>query len=84
MDTFLAKAPALLARDGVAYLSHSSLISQQQTAEMLSAAGLTAQVMDWRLWPVSAPPDARPHRGLIEQRSDAFHLDSRRRQGVTS
>jgi hypothetical protein len=75
IDAFLAKLPALLARDGVAYLTQSSLISQQQTADMLDAAGLAAKVADWRLWPASAPPDARPHRELIEQRSDAFHLD---------
>lgn len=75
IDAFLAKLPALLARDGVAYLTQSSLISQKQTDDMINAAGLAARVMDWRLWPAPAPPDARHHREQIEQRSDAFHLD---------
>jgi S-methylmethionine-dependent homocysteine/selenocysteine methylase len=75
IDAFLTKLPALLARDGVAYITQSSLISQQQTAEMLAAADLVGQVVDWRLWPASTPPDALPHRQLIEQRSDAFCLD---------
>ena len=75
IDAFLAKLPALLARDGVAYITQSSLISQQQTAEMLAAAGLVGQVVDWRLWLASTPPEAVPHRELIEQRSDAFHID---------
>jgi S-methylmethionine-dependent homocysteine/selenocysteine methylase/SAM-dependent methyltransferase len=75
IDAFLAKLPALLARDGVAYLSQSSLISQRQTAEMLAACGLAGQVVDWRLWQAAVQQDARPHRELIEQRSDAFRLD---------
>jgi S-methylmethionine-dependent homocysteine/selenocysteine methylase/SAM-dependent methyltransferase len=75
IDAFLAKLPALLARGGVAYLTQSSLISQKQTDDMLSAAGLAARVVDWRLWPASAPADAGHHRQQIEQRSDAFHLD---------
>jgi S-methylmethionine-dependent homocysteine/selenocysteine methylase len=75
IDAFLTKLPGLLARDGVAYITQSSLISQQQTAEMLAAADLVGQVVDWRLWPASTPPDALPHRQLIGQRSDAFCLD---------
>jgi S-methylmethionine-dependent homocysteine/selenocysteine methylase len=75
IDAFLAKLPALLTRDGVAYITQSSLISQQQTAEMLAAADLAGQVVDWRLWLASTPPEAVPHRELIEQRSDAFHID---------
>jgi cyclopropane fatty-acyl-phospholipid synthase-like methyltransferase len=75
IDAFLAKLPALLAGGGVAYLTQSSLISQQQTDDMLGAAGLAARVIDWRLWPASAPPDGRHHRQQIERRSDAFHLD---------
>jgi S-methylmethionine-dependent homocysteine/selenocysteine methylase len=75
IDAFLAKLPGLLARDGVAYLAQSSLISQHQTAEMLAAAGLTAEVVDWRLWPAMAQPVTRSHREEIERRSDAFHLD---------
>jgi S-methylmethionine-dependent homocysteine/selenocysteine methylase/SAM-dependent methyltransferase len=81
IDVFLAKLPALLARDGVAYITQSSLISQQQTAEVLAAAGLDGHVVDWRLWPACAPPDALAHRELIEQRSDAFHLDVATRGG---
>jgi S-methylmethionine-dependent homocysteine/selenocysteine methylase/SAM-dependent methyltransferase len=75
IDAFLTKLPALLARDGVAYITQSSLISQRQTAEMLAAADLVGRVVDWRLWPASTPPEALPHRELIEQRSDAFCLD---------
>lgn len=75
IDAFLAKLPALLGRDGVAYLTQSSLISQQQTAETLAAVGLVATIVDWRLWPAAVPQGARSHREMIEQRSDAFHLD---------
>jgi len=81
IDAFLAKLPALLARDGVAYMIQSSLISQQQTTEMLAAAGLAGQVVDWRLWLGSTPPDAVAHRELIEQRSDAFHIDVPAQEG---
>jgi S-methylmethionine-dependent homocysteine/selenocysteine methylase/SAM-dependent methyltransferase len=81
IDAFLAKLPALLTRQGVAYITQSSLISQQQTAGMLAAVGLSGQVVDWRLWPGWTPPDAVPHRELIEQRSDAFHIDVPARGG---
>ncbi len=75
IDAFLTKLPALLARDGVAYITQSSLISQRQTAGMLAAADLAGQVVDWRLWPACTPLAALPHRELIERRSDAFRLD---------
>jgi S-methylmethionine-dependent homocysteine/selenocysteine methylase/SAM-dependent methyltransferase len=81
IDAFLAKLPVLLARDGVAYMIQSSLISQQQTTEMLAAAGLAGQVVDWRLWLGSTPQDAVSHRGLIERRSDAFHIDVPAQEG---
>jgi hypothetical protein len=76
IDAFITKLPELLAREGVAYLAHSSAVSQQRTAELLAAAGLAAEVVDWRLWPASAQPTDRPHRMRIEQLSDAFHLDT--------
>jgi release factor glutamine methyltransferase len=76
IDAFITKLPELLAREGVAYLAHSSAVSQRRTAELLAAAGLTAEVVDWRLWPAPAQPTDRPHRMRIEQLSDAFHLDT--------
>ncbi len=75
IDAFLTKLPELLAREGVAYLAHSSVLSQRRTAELLAAAGLTAEVVDWRLWPARTQPTVRAHRERIEQLSDAFHLD---------
>ena len=62
IDAFIIKLPELLAREGVAYLAHSCALSQQRTAELLAAAGLSAEVVDWRLWPASAQPTDRPHR----------------------
>jgi S-methylmethionine-dependent homocysteine/selenocysteine methylase len=52
----------------------TSLISQRRTMEMLSAAGMEAQVVDWHFWPAGVRQEARPHLDQIEQVSDAFHF----------
>lgn len=74
IDGLIAKLPVFLAREGVAYLTQTSLISQRRTMEMLSAAGMEAQVVDWHFWPAGVRQEARPHRNQIEQVSDAFHF----------
>lgn len=74
IDGLIARLPVFLAREGVAYLTQTSLISQRRTTEMLSAAGMEAQVVDWHFWPAGIRQEARPHLDQIEQVSDAFHF----------
>jgi release factor glutamine methyltransferase len=74
IDGLIAKLPVFLAREGVAYITQTSLISQRRTMEMLSAAGMEAQVVDWHFWPAGVRQEARPHLDQIEQVSDAFHF----------
>jgi release factor glutamine methyltransferase len=74
IDALIAKLPVFLAREGVAYLTQTSLISQRRTMEMLSAAGMEAQVVDWHFWPAGVRPEDRPHLDQIEQVSDAFRF----------
>jgi release factor glutamine methyltransferase len=74
IDGLIAKLPVFLAREGVAYLTQTSLISQRRTMEMLSAADMEAQVVDWHFWPAGVRQEARPHLDQIEQVSDAFRF----------
>jgi release factor glutamine methyltransferase len=74
IDGLIAKLPIFLAREGVAYLTQTSIISQRRTMEMLSAAGMEAEVVDWHFWPVSIREEDRSHIDQIENVSDAFHF----------
>jgi S-methylmethionine-dependent homocysteine/selenocysteine methylase/SAM-dependent methyltransferase len=75
VDQLIAKLPEALAPEGVAYVVQLSLLSQRRTAEMLAAAGFTAQAVDYTLF--AFPPelgDSRRQIGRVEELSDAYHL----------
>jgi S-methylmethionine-dependent homocysteine/selenocysteine methylase/SAM-dependent methyltransferase len=75
VDQLIAKLPEALAPEGVAYIVQSSLLSQQRTVEMLTAAGFVAQPVDYTLY--SFLPELRESRaqiGRVEELSDAYHL----------
>jgi release factor glutamine methyltransferase len=74
IDALIARLPVFLAREGVVYLTHTSLISQLRTMQMLSSVGMDAQVVAWHFWPVDVPRADRPHLDQIEHVSDAFHF----------
>lgn len=74
IDGLIARLPTFLAREGVAYLTQTSLISQRRTMEMLSAAGMEGEVVDWHFWPARIRRRDRSHLDQIEQASDAFHF----------
>jgi S-methylmethionine-dependent homocysteine/selenocysteine methylase/SAM-dependent methyltransferase len=76
VDQLIAKLSDALAPEGVAYVMHLSLISQQRTAELLEAAGFRATVVDWSMY--GAGPDyvaATEQIHRVEEQSDAYHLN---------
>jgi S-methylmethionine-dependent homocysteine/selenocysteine methylase/SAM-dependent methyltransferase len=75
LDHVLGKLPDALAPEGVAYVTVLSILSQRRSAELLTAAGLIAQVVDYEIFPF--PAELREHRaqiGRVEELSDAHHL----------
>jgi len=74
IDGLIARLPVFLAREGVAYLTQTSLTSQRRTMEMLWAVGMEAQVVAWHFWPADVPQEDRSHLDQIEQASDAFRF----------
>ena len=74
IDGLIARLPAFLAREGLAYLTQTSLISQRRTMQMLWSVGMEAQVVAWHFWPADVPQEDRPHLDQIEQASDAFRF----------
>ena len=74
IDGLIARLPVFLAREGLAYLTQTSLISQRRTMQMLWSAGMEAQVVAWHFWPADVPRKDRPHLDQIEQASDAFRF----------
>jgi release factor glutamine methyltransferase len=74
LDHLLAKLPDALAPEGVAYVMQLSILSQRHTAELLSAAGLTARVVDYSVFSFPAElDDHRPQVRRVEELSDAYH-----------
>jgi S-methylmethionine-dependent homocysteine/selenocysteine methylase/SAM-dependent methyltransferase len=75
LDHLLAKLPDALAPEGVAYVLQLSILSQLRSAELLAAAGLDAQVVDYEVFPFA--PELADHGAQIrrvEDLSDAYHL----------
>ena len=74
LDPVLAKLADALAPEGVAYVMQLSILSQRRSAELLAAAGLDAQIVDYAVFPF--PPDLDDHRAqisMVEALSDAAH-----------
>ena len=75
LDQLLGKLPQALAPEGVAYVVHLSVLSQQATDRLLAANGLQASVVDVGLFPF--PPELEATRTQIrrvEELSDAHHV----------
>ncbi|MEA2285016.1 MAG: hypothetical protein QOJ21_1059 [Solirubrobacteraceae bacterium] len=75
LDQLIGKLSDALAPEGVAYLMHLSILSQQRTAELLDAGGFRAEVVDYAMF--SFPPElraARAHVARVEDLSDANHV----------
>jgi S-methylmethionine-dependent homocysteine/selenocysteine methylase/SAM-dependent methyltransferase len=75
LDQLIGKLSAALAPEGVAYIVHLSILSQQRTAELLGAAGFHVEVADYAMF--RFPPElraARDHVLRVEELSDAHHL----------
>ncbi len=77
LEPVLTKLADALAPEGVAYVVQLSILSQRRTAELLAAAGLSVQVVDYEVYPF--PPELDEHRAQIrrvERLSDASHVCS--------
>jgi S-methylmethionine-dependent homocysteine/selenocysteine methylase/SAM-dependent methyltransferase len=75
LDQVIAKLPRALAPEGTAYLTMTSLLSRDQTLELLTAAGMSAEVVAWELQDV--PDELRAHRdhlAQVQQLSDGYML----------
>lgn len=74
LDHFLNLLPRALAEDGVAYVMQLSILSQQQTVELLRQLGLEARIVDFSVVPFSATlHDHKDQIARVEQLSDAYH-----------
>jgi S-methylmethionine-dependent homocysteine/selenocysteine methylase/SAM-dependent methyltransferase len=74
-DQVIAKLPGALASEGRAILTLTSLLSREQTLELLAARGLSAEVVAWQL--DDLPDDyrqQREHLVHVQQLSDAHTL----------
>jgi S-methylmethionine-dependent homocysteine/selenocysteine methylase len=75
LDQLLAKLPAALAPEGVAYIVQLSVISQQRTEELLERAGFEARVVDYDLFHFNDTfNSSRAQIERVEELSDAYHL----------
>ena len=75
LEQLLAKLPAALAPEGVAYVVQLSIVSQQHVSQLLEASGLRARVADYSVF--AFPPEYEDNRAQVErveQLSDAYHL----------
>ena len=71
LDQLIAKLPAALAPEGVAFVVHLSVVSQRQTAALLAGVGLEARVVDFAVF---ADDLDRTQLKRVEAHTDAHHL----------
>jgi S-methylmethionine-dependent homocysteine/selenocysteine methylase/precorrin-6B methylase 2 len=75
VDQVIRKLPDALALEGRALLTVTSLLSREQTAELLDDLGLSAEVVAWDLEGVSEGYLAhREHHSRVEHSSDGYLL----------
>jgi S-methylmethionine-dependent homocysteine/selenocysteine methylase/SAM-dependent methyltransferase len=75
VDHLIRRLPDALAGDGAAYMLHLSILSGDQTDQMLAAHGLSGRVVDFAFFPMSDHfQSAIPQIAKVERRSDAHHL----------
>ena len=75
VDQVIAKLSDALAPEGVAYVMQLSILSQMRTAELLDAAGFSAEVVDYALFRFPAEHELRREQiAAVEDLSDAYHV----------
>lgn len=75
LDQLIAKLPAALAPEGVAYIVQLSILSEQRTIDLLAEAGFTAEVVDYELFNLPAQmEESRTQIRRVEELSDAYHV----------
>jgi SAM-dependent methyltransferase len=75
VDQLLTKLPGALALEGVALVTITSILSRIRTQELLTAHGLSCEVVAWELTGVpDSPCWHEAHIGQIEDLSDAFRV----------
>jgi S-methylmethionine-dependent homocysteine/selenocysteine methylase/SAM-dependent methyltransferase len=75
VDQVISQLPAALAPEGRALITLTSLLSGEQTEELIRHTGLAAEVIAWEVADAPAFSDAhRAHLDNLERLSDAFHL----------
>jgi S-methylmethionine-dependent homocysteine/selenocysteine methylase/SAM-dependent methyltransferase len=75
LDHLIRLLPSLLAYGGVAYVMQLSIVSQTETARLLSDNGLSARVVDFSFFPFGPLfLENREQIARVEQLSDAYHL----------
>ena len=75
LDHFVRLLPRLLADGGIAYVMQLSIVGQAQTARLLAAGGLTAEVVDFSFFPFGPLFQQNATQiNRVEQLSDAYHL----------
>src|SRR4051795_7628475 len=76
VDQLVGKLAHALAPEGVAYVMHLSVLSQERTAGLLDAAGFRAEVVDWSMFGLPADDAAaKTQIDRVEDLSDAYHLE---------
>jgi S-methylmethionine-dependent homocysteine/selenocysteine methylase len=76
VDQVIAKLPQALAAEGVALLTHTSLLSQARTSELLAHLGLEAEVIAYELQELPREyTQYADHIANVEQLSDAYRLN---------
>lgn len=85
VDQLIAKLPVALAPEGVAYLVHLSVLSQQRTAALIAEAGLVARVATYSVAPLpTALHEAMDQIERVEELTDAYHLSVGERPAVVA
>ncbi len=76
VDQVITKLTRAMAAEGHALLTMTSLLSREQTLQLLARHGLSAEIVSWQLEPL---PDEyrqqREHLAHVEQLSDGYTLD---------
>ncbi|WCB94882.1 hypothetical protein DSM104299_03622 [Baekduia alba] len=73
VDQVIAKLPHALAKEGIALLTHTSLLSRERTMQLLAERGLYAEVVAWQLEPLPTEYlDQGEHLAQLEQHGEGY------------
>lgn len=75
VDQLIGKLPEALTQNGVAYMTHLSILSQSYTTELLRRSGLDVRVADFTLFDFGEHFEReREQVSRVEELSDAYHV----------